>query len=142
MHLSPFALQGWLLFKNTLFLAAFAITLAQVWIPDLMTPFRLVFQLILLWALQSTVLTQHKPGLSYILITTRGVLISDLNVYLDWNDIAAYSAAPTLIRLRTEPGAIPSWSGGARTIDVPLATSNRTDVKDAFREYVGPPSVL
>ncbi len=142
LHLSPFALQGWVLFKNSLFVAAFVLTLAQTWIPGFVEPLRLVAQLVLIWAIQSTILTQHKPGLSFMLVTTRGILISDINVYLDWKEIDAYSAAPTLIRLRTKPGAVPSLMNGPKTIDVPLATSNRTEVKDAFREFVGVPSVL
>ena len=82
MHLSPFALHSWLLFKNTLFAGAFCCTIAQVWIPEFLVPFRLVFQLILVWAIQSLILTRHKAGVSYLLVTTRGVLVTDLNIYL------------------------------------------------------------
>lgn len=141
MHLSPFALRAWLLFKNCLFASGLGLTITQVWMPDFLAPMRIPAQLTILWAVQSLLLSRHQPGTSYLLVTTRGLLISDLSIYLDWEDVDSYTAGPDLVRVRTKAGVMPGWSGRPQTLDVPLTPAIRTDVKDAFREYVGLPRI-
>ncbi|MCA9320157.1 MAG: hypothetical protein KDB53_05455 [Planctomycetes bacterium] len=136
--LSPMVMAMWQGAKGLLFLGALALTLAFLVIPDfnLAHQLRIALAVILAWQVWDQVVAHRNYGLSHILLTTKGVLMTEENLYLRWEEIDSWKQQGNLLRFKPKPGFGAKGLFAASELDVPLSQGNRELVLELFRENV------
>ena len=134
--LPPLALSMWLGLKAAMFLASLAGVVALTILPDAEVGLnlRIALSVVLVWLFYEHVLARRHYGVSHILATTKGVLFSDENIYVRWEDIESYKAAPDLLRFRPAPGHGPKGLFAPKELDIPLNDGNRDHIVELFRD--------
>ncbi|MCB9833214.1 MAG: hypothetical protein H6807_12135 [Planctomycetes bacterium] len=141
----------WLAFKRLIFLAALGGLFYMVLVPaisaapdstggyavkDVPEGGRYLITAVVAWMLWDQVFARRRLGTSHILVTTKGVLLTEDNVYLRWSEMESFQNDGKLLRFRLKPGAGPSQAFAPRTYDLPLTQANREFLLDLFREKV------
>lgn len=134
--LSPAATGMWQTVKAVLFFGALALTIAQSVYPAAGIPanVRIACALVVAWLVYEFVIARRSYGVSHILVTTKGVLFTEENVYLRWEELESFQVGGGLLRLRPKPGYGPEGLFAPRDLDVPLSDQNRELLLDLCRE--------
>lgn len=134
--LPPMAVRTWSIFKALLFLGGLVGALYALLVPEgLPTDLaRYLVALLLVWFAWDRVFVRGKLGLSHILVTSRGVVFTEYDIYLMWDEIESYQLSPEVLRLKPAPGKGPGDWRGARELDIPVTPRNREILRDLFAE--------
>ncbi|MEZ6195057.1 MAG: hypothetical protein R3F20_04900 [Planctomycetota bacterium] len=134
----PFAVATWMFAKRLLFVLGVLGVIYALVAPRQLEPstIRYVLVALLAWLLWDQIVAPKGYGKSHILVTTRGVVFTEHNLYLDWDDIANYQLSPELLRLEPKPGRGPGALFGKRRLDIPVTPRNREILRDLFAENV------
>ena len=134
----PMALAAWQKLKGVFFLGSIVATFFLILRPQfpVQGSFRIVVCLFLAWLLWDQVFARRHYGVSHVLITTKGVLFSDENLYVRWEEIQDWKHAGSLLRLRPKPGFGAKGLFAPRELDIPLTEANGEFLLDMFREKV------
>lgn len=136
--LPPGAQSAYLVFKGAVFLVGLAIAITCIITPDFIrgTGLRIPLAVLVGWFYYDQVVARRNYGTSHVLVTSRGVLLTDENVYVYWDDIESYQHAGNVVRFRPKPGAGPAGLFAPKELDVPINDANREVVLDEFRSRV------
>lgn len=136
----PVAAQHlWSAVKAAVFLiGTAAAVVTTIWPNALALPLqlRIAIALVVIWFVWDRTWARRTSGTSYILVTTHGVLISDENLYVKWDEIESYQIGSDRVRLRPKPEARPTGAFAPREFDIPLDAANRPLIADLFAENV------
>ena len=134
----PVAMACWQGLKSVAFLLSLAGALAYLcW--DEFTPtlnLRIVMACIIGWQFWEQVIARRRYGISHILLTSKGVLFTEENVYVKWEDIESYMQHGDMLRFKPAPGCGPRGLFARSELDIPLSKANREFVLDLFKERV------
>ena len=135
--LSPAATRMWQALKGVLFLVSAIAILGLTIMPRANVPLnvRIALAAMAVWLFWDQVVSRRHWGASHILLTTKGVLFTDENVYVRWDDIESYKVAGNLLRMRPKAGHRPAGLFAPSELDIPLTEGNREHVLELFREY-------
>jgi hypothetical protein len=136
--LPPMAVRAWTGLKWLFFLFGIGATFFALLVPGgLPTEIgRYLVALLLAWFIWDRVFTRGRLGLSHILVTSRGVVFTEHDLYLMWDEIESYQLSPELLRIKPKPGRGPSDWRGTRELDLPVTVRNREILRDLFGENV------
>lgn len=101
---------------------------------DVRTGGRWLIALGLVFGLYDRVMVRPRLGTFHVLVTDRGILFSEHQLYLPWDGIESYQIAGDLLRVRAKPEHAPRGLLAPRELDVPLTAANRPILTELFRE--------
>ena len=135
--LPPMAVRAWQALKNLLFVACLASGVALLTVEGLDAPqgLRLLIGVGMVWLVWDQVIARRRPGVSHILLTTKGVLLTDENVYVRWEEIEGWQLGSNLLRFKPKPGFGATGLFAPTWLEIPLAPQNKDIVLEHFREH-------
>lgn len=139
--MSPDATRMWQGAKGVIFFVALALTIVQSVYPAAGIPanLRIACALMIAWLVYELIIARRSYGVSHILVTTKGMLFTEENVYVRWEDIESYQVGGGLLRVRPTPGHGAKGLFAPKDLDVPLSDQNRELLLDLCRENGVPP---
>lgn len=131
-------MRAWGNLKRLAFLAALAGLFYICLVPEARVEMtgRLIVVLVVAWMLWDQVFARRRIGTSHILVTTKGVLLTEDNVYVRWEEMESFQHAGDLLRFKLRPDAGPRGLFAPRSFDIPLTANNREFLLELFRERV------
>ena len=139
--LNPTTTRLWQGAKTVLLFATLITTIVQSVYPaaDIPANLRVVCAVIVTWLIYEFVIARPNYGVSHILVTTKGMLFTEHNVYVRWEEFESFQIGNGLLRMRPKPEAAPVGFFAPKDLDVPLSEQNRELLLELCRENGVPP---
>ncbi len=136
--LPPMAMALWQGMKAVFLIASLLGMFVLVIKPEIQVSdsLRYIMVLMVVWQVWDQLIARRRYGTSHILVTTKGVCLTDENIYVRWEEIESWKNDGNLLRMKPKPGFGPKGFMAPSECDIPLTDRNRAFLLEKFREKV------